>query len=114
MDSFRVGNKKPIHFLKGQKGQSTVEYVLLLAVVVSLVTSVFNSPTFQEFFGEDSQFFNAIAERMRLDYRYSTKVDSGDDIGNARPTAHPSFSQPDGSLSRFFGFQAGGSPYPPP
>lgn len=93
-------------------GQSTVEYVLLLAVIVSIFTTIFNSRTFKGFFGDDSVFFNAIAEKMMLDYRYSTSIQLSDDIGNARTQNHPSFSQPDGSSSRFFGYQAGNN-YPP-
>lgn len=107
-----MGNKKQVHLLKDQLGQSTVEYVLLLAVVSSLFFSVFKSDTFQQFFGENSSFFNAIAEKMRLDYRYSTAINASDDIGPGVSANHPSFSQPDGSASRFFSYKSGLS-YPP-
>jgi Flp pilus assembly pilin Flp len=108
-----MGNKKQTHFLKSQFGQSTVEYVLLLAVVVSLFVSIFRSPAFQQFFGEDSSFFNAIAQKMRLDYRYGTNVTIDEDIGSGISTNHPTFAQPDGSASRFFGYPQGGTNYPP-
>jgi hypothetical protein len=108
-----MGNKKSATSLNNSRGQSTVEYVLLLAVVLSMFYSVFRSRTFQEFFGEDSSFFNAIAQKMRLDYRYGTNVSAGDDIGSGISSNHPTFAQPDGSVSRFFGYPLGGTDYPP-
>ncbi len=107
-----MGNKKIFKILNSQKGQSAVEYVLLLAVVMSLFVSVFNSNRFQAFFGEDSDFFNAIARKMKQDYRYATNVSFADDVDPAPVANHPSFSQPDGSSSRFFGY-APGQDYPP-
>ncbi|MCF8058240.1 MAG: hypothetical protein K9K67_03025 [Bacteriovoracaceae bacterium] len=107
-----MGNKKIINFLKNQKGQSTVEYVLLLVVVVSVFLTVFNSRKFQAFFGEDSDFFTAIAQKMKQDYRYATNVSPADDVDTSPVPNHPSFAQPDGSASRFFGYAAGEG-YPP-
>ena len=108
-----MGSKKQTNFLKNQLGQSTVEYVLLLAVVLSVFFTVFRSRTFQDFFGEDSSFFNAIAQKMRLDYRYGTNVSADEDIGSGISNNHPTFSQPDGSVSRFFGYPPAGTTYPP-
>ena len=90
--------------MKNDKGQSTVEYILLLAVVTSLFFTVFRSEMFQKFFGENSSFFQTIAERIAMNYRYATVVDIGDDVPPIPPDNHPSFALPDGSASRFFGY----------
>lgn len=97
---------------KDESGQSTVEYILLLAVVASLFFTVSRSQSFQDFFGSNSSFFQTLAERIAMDYRYSTFVDTGDAIPSVPPNNHPSFSQPDGSTSRFFGYDQT-SVYPP-
>jgi hypothetical protein len=107
-----MGNKKYFKIL-GKRGQSTVEYILLLAVVVTFISTVFNSNAFKQFFGEDSNFFNAIAQGMRASYRYSTVIPLSDDIGLAPVKEHPSFFSNEDSSSRFFTL-SGGTPYPTP
>jgi hypothetical protein len=106
-----MGSKKHFKILN-QSGQSTVEYILLLVVVVTFITTVFNSRAFKEFFGDDSAFFTAIAEGLRTNYRYSTVVPLSDDIGLAPVREHPSFYSSEDSTSRFFTFNSGGQPYP--
>jgi len=108
-----MGSKKNINLLN-EKGQSTVEYILLLVVIVTFITTVFNSRSFKEFFGDDSAFFNAIAKGMRSNYRYSSVVPEADDIGLAPVKAHPSFFSSESNTSRFFTFDGGGQPYPAP
>jgi len=84
-----------------QKGQSTVEYVLLLALVMFLVSTVIRSPRFQEYFGENSAFFTMLKDRMEYSYRYTqlgNRAGSGrEDIND--PKNHDSYAK-DGS-SRF-------------
>jgi len=53
-----------------EKGQSAVEYLLLLVVVTSLSYAVFKNPKFKEFFGQDSSFFAAMRDRMQYSYRH--------------------------------------------
>jgi Flp pilus assembly pilin Flp len=57
-------------FILNEDGQSAVEYILLLVVVVSLTLSVFKNPKFKEFFGEDSYFFTAMKMRMQYSYQH--------------------------------------------
>lgn len=57
------------YFLKNQEGQSTVEYILLLAVVVSLFSVVFNSQAFQELLGPEGSFFQAVGAKIEFSYR---------------------------------------------
>ena len=51
-------------------GSPTIEYVLLLAVVVALASTVFKSKLFQEVFGRDSDFMAALIVRMEYAYRH--------------------------------------------
>lgn len=104
-----MGNKKNSKILN-KSGQSTVEYILLLVVIVTFISTVFNSRPFQEFFGEDSSFFTAIAKGIRLNYRYASVVPESDDIGLSPVKTHPSFYSNDDGASRYFSF--GGGEYP--
>lgn len=86
-----------------QKGQSTIEYVLLLAVVMLLVSIVLRSPLFADLLGKDSSFFKALKDRMEYSYRF-THLDSEEDAGLKdirAPESHDSFSK--GGRSRFIG-----------
>lgn len=55
--------------LRSEQGQTTVEYILLLAVVISLFSLVFRSNAFQNLLGEDGSFFQGIAGKMEYSYR---------------------------------------------
>ncbi len=106
-----MGNKKNFKILN-EAGQSAVEYILLLVVIVSFISTVFNSAVFKRFFADDSAFFTAISEGIRMNYRYSSTVPIADDIGLAPVKEHPSFYSTEGGISRFFTFE-GGANYPP-
>ena len=58
-----------------QKGQSTVEYVLLLVVVVSLAAAFMNSDTFKKFVGKDSQLIQKLARQIVYSYRHGLNGD---------------------------------------
>lgn len=104
--------------MRNYLGQSTVEYVLLLATVMFIVGLVMRSPLFAELLGEDSRFFANLKKRMEHSYRYThipidrvIPDDSGRDdspYGNVR--SHTSYAADDGS-SRFAGNT---TPYPGP
>jgi hypothetical protein len=53
-------------------GQSTVEYILLLAVVVSLIFLVVNSDRFRDLMGEGGTFATRIKGEMEWNYRFAT------------------------------------------
>lgn len=97
-----MGNSSFYKIVKNEKGQSTVEYILLLVVVLVFVNTVIRSDTFQQFFGDNSTFFQTIATGMSRNYRYATKIPESDVIGESPVQAHPSYSQNGGSESRFF------------
>ena len=97
---------------KNQRGQSTVEYILLLAVVMLFVVTIMKSTAFQKFIGKDSPFFLALRNRFIYTYCHSR---NGDNIrescsnlsGYSDPVDHASYSK--SGLSRFF---SGDGAYP--
>lgn len=95
-----MGYKTEFYTLKNNSGQSTIEYVLLLAVVLTFMTTIWNSRFYKEFMGEDSEFFNGIARKIEVNYQYSVTVPIGTTTPNPPALHHPSFST--GSDSRFF------------
>lgn len=95
--------------LRSNLGQSTVEYVLLLATVMFFVGLVMRSQLFANLLGDDSNFFNALKERMEYSYRYTHLPAPGidpagsgrDDTPYSDPRAHESYAA--GGSSRFSG-----------
>lgn len=65
--------------LLNSKGQSTVEYILLLVVVASLAFTVFQSDAFKEFFGENSSFFATVKKRVQFTYRHGLEGEKEED-----------------------------------
>lgn len=97
-----MGNKVSFKILKREHGQSTVEYILLLVVVLVFVNTVVRSDVFKRFFGGNSAFFQTIATGIGRNYRYAAVVQESDVIGPDPVQAHPSFSKNHGSDTNFF------------
>jgi hypothetical protein len=97
--------------LKNQDGQSVLEYVLLLAVVVSLAMTVFKSKAVQELLGPDSVFFQTLRDRYEFSYRYGSLPGEGQDpsAGNGYSNTHESYYNSAQSQTRFF---TPAEPYP--
>jgi len=64
------------------RGQSIVEYILLLGVLFSISAAVFNSRAFKNFLGKDSQFFETLRNRWEYTYRHGR-------MGNQDQTPQP-------------------------
>lgn len=88
----------------GQQGQTMVEYMLLLAVVVSLVMTFYNSQLYKRLFGKQGELVKGVKEESEFNYRQAlprstTSVQPA--AGERDITQHPSYrSQGD---TRFFG-----------
>lgn len=67
----RMGNRN-VHILN-PRGQSTVEYILLLAVVISLIYTVTNMPRFKALLGEGGSFAVAMKNEMEWNYRFASQ-----------------------------------------
>ena len=89
--------------MKNQKGQSVIEYVLLLGVVMLFILVVIRSTAFDNFLGEGSPFFKILRERFVYTYCQGRK---GNDptkchsVNYNNPEDHPSYSA--NGVSRFF------------
>lgn len=96
-----MGNKKDF-FILNENGQSTVEYILLMVVVVAMISTVFNSSYFKQFFGSNSAFFTTLGAAIERNYRYASKINAESTIGEDPEQNHPSFINTETSSSRFF------------
>ena len=90
--------------LKNQRGQSAVEYILLLLVVTVLGYSVIKSDAFKKFFGKDSVFFETIALQIQYSYRHGRlgtreQMESDQYTYNGK---HDTYKLNDEERSRFF------------
>ncbi len=88
-----------LNFFKNSQGQSVVEYILLMVVLMSLAFGVFNSRYFKDFFDEDSTFFSVLSIRIEHSYRNALFVEDNNLDYNS---PHPSFHNSDSGGSRFF------------
>ena len=97
----RLVFKRQFHFLKKEDGQSSVEYLMLMAVAIFLVTTVIRSDYFQEFFGEEGQFSTAFRQEIEFGYRNALHGREFFREPNYRGDIHPSYVN--GGTTRFFG-----------
>jgi hypothetical protein len=106
MDSGR--NKNMV--LKSQKGQTVVEYILLLVVAISLVLTFYRSAAFRKVFGDQGLLGEKIKKQGEFSYRhgfYQTGPGGGTipDIPreNKSVIRHPSYTDVSNGGTRFFG-----------
>jgi len=85
----RMGHRN-VRFLD-DFGQSTVEYILLLAVVVSLIFLVVNSDRFRNLMGEGGTFATRIKGEMEWNYRFATPGNEEFSTINYPGGQHPSY-----------------------
>lgn len=92
-----------------EKGQTLVEYILLLVVAISLVMTFYKSETYRRLFGEQGAIGKKIKVQNEFAYRHAfyssgparTKVDDVPRT-NKDISQHPSYAEP-GVGTRFFG-----------
>lgn len=95
-----------IRHLKNEKGQTVVEYILLLSVAVSLVITFYRSAAFKRLFGENGEVGKMVKSQNEFSYRhaYSRNKPAVDiDRDNKDATIHPSYADPIQGGTRFFG-----------
>lgn len=80
-----------------EKGQSTVEYILLFAVVISLATFVFKSKAFNDLFGKEGQFADVYKRELEYSYRHGRYGRELFQPPNYKSGRHDSYNK------RFFG-----------
>ena len=100
MDPLRDG---PVAVKRRQKGQTMVEYMLLLSVVAGILLAFYKSNLFRKYFGREGSAGQTIKSRTEFAYRhgYMGSVDTFPKGGRDGST-HPTYADPSGG-SRFFG-----------
>jgi len=96
-----------IIFLRNAKGQSAVEYILLLAVLSSIGYSFYNTRRFKDFVGGRTGFFVALKKGMEYSYRYGRDLNVDVDYDAAmsfdyNTNKHDTYYNLKESQSRFF------------
>lgn len=99
-----------MNILKSQKGQTVVEYILLLVVAVSLVLTFYNSETFKRLFGEQGRIGQQIKSQNEFAYRHAFSSSGEQRIrpadvspDNKDGSQHPSYADVTNGGTRFFG-----------
>lgn len=85
-------------FKSNQLGQSSVEYILLLILIVSLSLVLFRSRRFQDFIAEDNEMMNTLQGHFEMSYRHGHIFEGNNELNYDQ--AHRVFS--DGQSSNFF------------
>lgn len=98
--------------IRNERGQTVVEYILLLVVAISLVITFFNSEAFRRLFGSQGAVGQRIKKESEFSYRHAYGVDyreggknipSDIDRNNRDISSHPSYADPIHGGTRFFG-----------
>lgn len=86
-----------------QKGQSTVEYILLFAVVVTITFTIFNGLQFNQIFGPDGRVATTYRNQLEFSYRHGFVKNGTPGEPNYASGDHESYN------NRFF---SAAEPYP--
>ena len=90
--------------VNNQKGQTMVEYMLLMAVSVSLIITFLNSEFVKTTFGTGGKLGTMIKGNNQFSYRHAFATNHPPDISreNKDGRSHPSYYQDNGD-THFFG-----------
>lgn len=98
--------------VESQRGQTVVEYILLLAVSVSLVITFYKSATFKSLFGEQGAVGQVYKAESEWGYRHAFLAGPKTGATSTPYTSaneHPSYYNSSEGKTRFFGPN---DPYP--
>jgi hypothetical protein len=88
------------NILNNQRGQSMVEYILLLAVVVAISATVLKSGFVSDYFGEDGTFTKNFKLELEYSYRHAVRGRKANSVNYTSPN-HDSYKF--SGDTRFFG-----------
>lgn len=83
------------------KGQSSVEYILLFAVMATITMAILNTNEFKKMFGKDAEFFVALKKYMEYGYRHGSPGSSDTSVAGSGGV-HELYFNPKTGKSRFF------------
>ena len=91
--------------VKNQHGQTVVEYILLLAVAMSLVVTFYRSATFQRFFGTQGELGRLYKLDAEWGYRHASMTGRATEVNEPKASAedHASYFNQTKSMTHFFG-----------
>lgn len=92
--------------LNNQRGQTVVEYILLLSVAVSLVVTFYNSETFKKLFGDQGAVGIAYKSEAEWGYRHAYifgRTDGEVNLPYSAANEHPSYWNTNRGETHFFG-----------
>jgi hypothetical protein len=97
--------------INNQRGQTVVEYILLLAVAMSLVVTFYKSAAFQRFFGEQGELGQLYKQEAEWGFRHAHLNGRYTETNAPKASAeeHSSYYNSNVSETRFFGPS---DPYP--
>lgn len=75
-----------------EKGQSTVEYILLFAVVASITFTIFNGLGFNELFGPNGTVATSYRNQLEFSYRHAFAQQEPGVEPNYRTGQHESYN----------------------
>ncbi|ATH06543.1 hypothetical protein BIY24_00870 [Halobacteriovorax marinus] len=102
-------DNKSKNILLEERGQSAVEYIMLLAVISLITFSIVNSNKFKDFMGEDSGFFAGLRSQLEYSYRHGYLNSEADRSDDNYSGPHETYYDIDDGRTRFF---TGGEQYP--
>lgn len=90
--------------LLSQRGQTMVEYILLLAVSVALVVTFYRSAAFQRYFGSEGRLGQQYKAEAEWGYRHAFIKGRTPESNQPKSTAseHSSYYSQERGSSRFF------------
>ncbi len=91
--------------VKNQQGQTVVEYILLLAVAMSLIVTFYRSATFQRFFGTQGELGRLYKLDSEWGYRHASMTGRATELNEPKASAeqHASYYNEAKGKSHFFG-----------
>jgi Flp pilus assembly pilin Flp len=101
--------------LKNSNGQSAVEYILLLAVISALGTTVLRNKKFKDFIAGKNGLFANMKLGMAYSYRYGRTADQGAEAAlgfDYSTNKHDTYYNSSGGASGGSHFFTNADPYP--
>ena len=89
-------------WINNEKGQTAVEYILVVAMVAFLVSSGLRSKLFRDFFGDEGKFVEAVAKNLEFNYQHANFGNDGMIITPLGSSGHRSYKGSNGEETRFF------------
>ena len=84
--------------MSNERGQTTVEYVLLMGVIFTLILTIMNTQAYDNMFGQNSIVFQQLKSKVEFSYRHAFFSQGNQAVNYAN--THPSFDNQ--VESRFF------------